>query len=365
MAFYRTLSMDFLSDPYIESLNHVGKLLYLCLLINKHTNNLGVLEITPKRMSMECDLPEEQVSTWLERFEADGKIIRDGYTIFLTKFVKHQATQSPKLLIGLARLLCKVQSDIIRKAIICLYPAILNETATAQASSSYGNQNHTAARPYPASTSRAGDRVSIPSVEQEVEEEKKKEDCPSYYNARDIGKSSPMPHRANPYAVLPARHGASVKPPAAPSPSRHSSMPTSCSNAYSAGQLALEFKTLRDFYNEHIRREGFVDGYREFMSARCCKEDLPDMNTLQAAIQRLGTECSRRTSPPLLADFLREQLWKEKAQVQAPMAHAEPAPNTDDTERHPASALVRTLGNGLHSGIHNLFTPPAPVLVGA
>lgn len=356
MAFYRTLSMDFLSDPYIESLNHVGKLLYLCLLINKHTNNLGVLEITPKRMAMECDLPEEQVSTWLTRFEADGKIIRDGYTIFLTKFVKHQATQSPKLLIGLARLLCKVQSDIIRKAIVRLYPAILNEVASSQASSSCGNQNHAATRPYPASTSRVGDRVSIPSVEEEIEEEKKREDHHSYYNARGNGKSSPLPQRANPYAVLPTRTGTSQPRTSLPP---KPSVPSTQTSDTSAGQLALEFKTLRACYNEHVRHEGFVEGYREFMSIRCCSDTLPDIGTLKATIQRLGK--TRHSSPPLLADFLRKRLWETEKQIGA--IQTRPAP--ENAPRHSSDGLLRDFSNDLHTGLHNLFIPPAPLLMGA
>lgn len=395
MASYRMLNMKYQNDPYVETLSMESRYLYMNLFTCIHTDNLGVLEITPKRIAMEWSMREEDVIEGLNQLEADGKLIRDGYTMFLTKFIKNQATQSPKLLIGLAKLYDRVQSGIIRKAIARLYPQILNTPPCPHGNySSAQGVEGTVHRPRPASTASTNDRVSIPSVEEEVE--KKKENISKGYQARVDGKPSPMPQRVKPHAVLPTRPGASSGRKAEfeyiPAPSgmpRKTHSPavvqTLLPQPDQSGAIALarEFRQLREFYNEHIRHEGYIDGYREFMAARCYEHDLPDFEKLKAAISQLGQRQATYCAAPLLADFIRERLWKE-VETQAagpqfdPQTRSQSGPTRFTSTAHPVSltppaalerrlfGLVRTMGHELHTGIENFRTPPPPsVLMGA
>ena len=97
MAEYRTLRMTFWNDPYVEELGPEGRLFYLYLITCPHTNNLGFLEVSRRRMAYETGLSEEVLLRLLSEAEAAGKIVADGACLWLVNFVKHQASTSPKL----------------------------------------------------------------------------------------------------------------------------------------------------------------------------------------------------------------------------------------------------------------------------
>lgn len=149
MATYRTIRMSFWSDPYIETLSASEKLLYLYLFSCPHTNNLGVLAVSTRRMAYDTGLTQEAVDAALAGFEGDGKLVMDGDTVWLCNFIRHQCSTSPKILTSLRALFPAVESAAIRKAILARYPHLFEAT------------------PYPT------DRVSVPSGESEREWEKK------------------------------------------------------------------------------------------------------------------------------------------------------------------------------------------------
>lgn len=124
MAEYRTLRMTFWNDPYVEELGPAGRLLYLYLITGPYTNNLGVLEISSRRMSYETGLEETEVERLLGEAEEAGKIVRDGSVIWLVNFVKHQASTSPRLVQSLRGLLGQVTSVRIREAAMLRYPGL-------------------------------------------------------------------------------------------------------------------------------------------------------------------------------------------------------------------------------------------------
>ncbi|CAK7055889.1 MAG: hypothetical protein MEBIL_01638 [Bilophila sp.] len=148
MATYRTIRMAFWSDPYIENLSASEKLLYLYLFSCPHTNNLGVLAVSRRRMAYDTGLTEGAVHAALAGFERDGKVATDGDAVFVCHFIRHQCSTSPKILVSLRSLFPTVESVKLRKAILALYPHLLGEAS------------------YPA------DRVSVPSGESEKEKEK-------------------------------------------------------------------------------------------------------------------------------------------------------------------------------------------------
>ena len=124
MATYRTIRMDFWNDPYVEGMEPQDKLLYVYLFSSPHTNNLGVLTVSRRKIAFETGLTEEGVAAGLAALERDGKVLIDGGAIWVCNFVRHQCTTSPKLLLSLRALFPTVSSGVIRRAICDRYPHI-------------------------------------------------------------------------------------------------------------------------------------------------------------------------------------------------------------------------------------------------
>lgn len=155
--------MAFWSDPFIEALEATAKLLYVYLFTCQHTNNLGLLEITRKKIAFETGIPEESVNRHIEAFEASGKVVTDGAFIWLVTFIKNQCTTSPKLVSSLQGMIPSVSSIKIRNEILRYYPRLLSTPI---------KSNETQ---YPLPLPHAIDTLSILSGEQEREEEREKE----------------------------------------------------------------------------------------------------------------------------------------------------------------------------------------------
>ena len=69
MATYRTIRMDFWNDPYVEGMEPQDKLLYVYLFSSPHTNNLGVLTVSRRKIAFETGLTEEGVAAGLAALE--------------------------------------------------------------------------------------------------------------------------------------------------------------------------------------------------------------------------------------------------------------------------------------------------------
>ena len=137
-ATFRTIRRTFWTDPYIESMSPARKLLYIYLFTSPHTNNLGVLNTTARRIAFETGMSEEEVSTHLNVLEQqDGKIALDGVnggsggscgglSILVVNFIKHQCTTSPKLVMSLRALFRGVESEKIKAVLIAKNPHLLD-----------------------------------------------------------------------------------------------------------------------------------------------------------------------------------------------------------------------------------------------
>ena len=130
MAEYRTLRMSFWNDPYVEQLGPEGRLLYLYLITCPHTNSLGVLEVSTRRVSYETGLAPEVVEELLAEAERAGKLVKDGTVLWLVNFVRHQASTSPRLVQSLRGLWRRLSSERIREAALRRYPELLAERDT-------------------------------------------------------------------------------------------------------------------------------------------------------------------------------------------------------------------------------------------
>jgi hypothetical protein len=107
MAEYRTVKMSMWGDPFFEGLDAEGKLLYIYLFTNPHVNNLGIMEISLRRVSYETGLEEKEAGELLRSFAAQGKALLEGEFILLLNFIKNQTFTSPQITTGLQNLMQK------------------------------------------------------------------------------------------------------------------------------------------------------------------------------------------------------------------------------------------------------------------
>ena len=179
MAEYRTLKMDFWSDPFVEDLPSAAKLLYLYLITSPHTNNLGVLEISRRRISYETGLDEATVDLHLAQLEESEKLFSVDGLIWLTNFVRHQTSTSPKILTTLRRMAAGIRSKRLSGIIRKWYPHLFGDAAD---SVSEGGNSDQIPYAYPIDT------VCIPSGEEEEEEEREEEEEEERGRGREKGK---------------------------------------------------------------------------------------------------------------------------------------------------------------------------------
>ena len=165
MAKYRTTQMGYWNDPYIERLSKDGKLLYIYMITSPHTNNLGVLEVTLKKIAYETDIDVETIEGLLNQMERDGKVVRDRDIIWLVKFIKHQCSVSPQLWKSMSADALEVDSVKILKAMSARYPQL------GIPSHMLSDETDTLSIPY----QYPMDTLSIPSGELEQELEHKQE----------------------------------------------------------------------------------------------------------------------------------------------------------------------------------------------
>ena len=181
MAEYRTIRMAFWNDPFVEELEAGEKLLYLYLFTCPHTNNLGVLEVSRRKIAFETGLDVATVNAGLEKLEKAGKIVTDATFILLTRFIRHQTTTSPKIAQALKGMLAGVSSGKLCHALCLGYPSIFG------APTSSGYPIDTVSIPYPNPINTVG----IPPAEEE--EEREEEDNSTLTTFECLSESVPLP----------------------------------------------------------------------------------------------------------------------------------------------------------------------------
>ena len=336
MAEYRTIRMSFWNDPYIEELCAEEKLLYLYLFTSPHTNNLGILEVTRRKVAFESGLSPEAVNKGIARFEADGKAVIDGNMLWLTNFIKNQTSTSKKLVQGLRLLLLAASSEKIRKKVLERYPALFGGVdAASKAIPMDPDDMDTLSIPSPCpmdTPSNGMDTLSIPSGEKEEEREREKE------NTKNSIERSKNLDRAR------ARRGAQAVVSGTDFPvlpdSPLSPPPEPCTGT--GNEPSLEFLELRAAYSERVRSEGEMTGFVEYKQAKAAR-DWPGLNAILDDIdKRLTAGLFHTNYGPSLRKYLTERYWKAPirplASPRAPQGRARDAPGQTLTERNAATA---------------------------
>lgn len=192
MAEYRTIRMAFWNDPFVEELDAGEKLLYLYLFTCPHTNNLGILEVSRRKIAFETGLDVATVNAGLQKLEKAGKIVTDETFILLTRFIRHQTTTSPKIAQALKGMISGVHSEKLRQALCLGYPNIFGAYASTgyrmdTVSIGYQDDTDTVSIPYQNHT----DTVGIPPAEEE--EEREEEDNSTLTSFECLSESAPLP----------------------------------------------------------------------------------------------------------------------------------------------------------------------------
>jgi len=90
MSKLRSISTAFWSDPFIEKLKPVEKLLFIYLITNEKTNMLGIYEASIGKMAFETGINEGLLVNALKGFEKIGKVKYINHYVILVNFLKHQ-----------------------------------------------------------------------------------------------------------------------------------------------------------------------------------------------------------------------------------------------------------------------------------
>jgi hypothetical protein len=113
MSKQRYVDTKFWTDGYINDLDPIEKLLFLYLLTNERTNVAGIYELPTKVMAVETGIEWSMVDKVIGRFQADGKVVRHESWIKLVNYQKYQATDNPKIMTGVKRVIQAIPSYVM------------------------------------------------------------------------------------------------------------------------------------------------------------------------------------------------------------------------------------------------------------
>jgi len=99
----RLIKSSFWSDPYIENLNPIEKMLYLYFLTNDKTNLIGIYELSIRRMAFQTGIESKKLVTILKKFEEHKKIAYKNSYVFILNFLKHQNLNNSNIKKGIER----------------------------------------------------------------------------------------------------------------------------------------------------------------------------------------------------------------------------------------------------------------------
>jgi hypothetical protein len=175
---YRMVDCGTWDDPWFESLEPQGKLFFLYLLTNPRSTSCGAFEITPRKMSFETGIPQEQIETWLASWSPRVQWWPEHQIVFLKNFYRRQSN-SEKVRINAAGIVAKFP-DQVRKAIYTVYPE-------------FQSPDDTLSIPYP----DPSDKRNV--TETETRQDKTETETPPKPPAgEEVGADAPEPEQIDP-----------------------------------------------------------------------------------------------------------------------------------------------------------------------
>jgi hypothetical protein len=114
MSKQRYVDTKLWSDSYISKLDPIEKLLFIYLMTNERTSLAGIYELPLKYMSVETGIESSMLENILSRFERDNKVVMFEGWVRLVNAIKHQNTNSPKIKLGIEKIISDVPTDVLK-----------------------------------------------------------------------------------------------------------------------------------------------------------------------------------------------------------------------------------------------------------
>ena len=177
LGVYRYIYTRFWLDNYILDLSTDEKLLFIYLLTNNKTNQLGIYEFNFKLCSFETDIPRDIVLEILQKFKNDKKIdySEENDEIFIINWLKYNVNKSPTVIKNITANIENTRTEEFIKRYIDDNKKygidIPYQYSTDRVSTPYQHGTDRVSTPYQHST----DRVCLQEKEKEKEKEKETE----------------------------------------------------------------------------------------------------------------------------------------------------------------------------------------------
>ena len=123
---YRNIKTAFWTDAKVDELSAEGRFCLLYLLTCPSTNMAGCYEVSPRRISKDTGLADEQVSRAIEELEGAGIIAydRDTREVLIVNWGRHNWNPSPKLDAPILEDIAEIKSDRLRERAQATFDAL-------------------------------------------------------------------------------------------------------------------------------------------------------------------------------------------------------------------------------------------------
>jgi len=126
MSKQRVIKDEMWDDEWFYDLDPSEKLVWLFLLTNQRANIIGIYKVNTRWIANLTGFDKDVVSTILDRFIKEEKIIFEDDWLALVNFHKHLAYKNPSIALGIRRL--KESLTGCPQSVHSVYLTLLNST---------------------------------------------------------------------------------------------------------------------------------------------------------------------------------------------------------------------------------------------
>ena len=114
-AEFRQIHVAIWRDEWFLDLNPTEKLLFIYLFSNGSSNLAGIYKLSQRHVELETGLDPEEFTTFIRRFEDDGKVLyRDGY-IWIKNLRKYNESRSPSTKLAIDAIISRISDCEIKR----------------------------------------------------------------------------------------------------------------------------------------------------------------------------------------------------------------------------------------------------------
>lgn len=124
MADYRQIHIKIWEDDWFIDLPAEEKVLFFWLFSNDHANVSGLFQFSVKVAARETGLSREIVDQAIEKFQADGKVYREGEWIWVVNLRKYNDSHSPNAYKSIMADVAKLPNGELKNRYLAYYQEI-------------------------------------------------------------------------------------------------------------------------------------------------------------------------------------------------------------------------------------------------